>query len=45
MCPAFFFAGKCQSIFAFLRIAETLYRFVFTQFQTENRSPLFLELP
>ncbi|CAM5404368.1 hypothetical protein ATER59S_02125 [Aquamicrobium terrae] len=29
---------------AFLRIAKTLYLVVFTQFRTENRFPLFLEL-
>jgi len=31
-------------ISAFLRIAKTLYLVVFTQFRTENRFPLFLEL-
>ncbi|MGZ2382680.1 hypothetical protein ACVIDN_004043 [Rhizobium brockwellii] len=28
----------------FLRITETLYRFVFTQFRTQNRCALLLEL-
>jgi hypothetical protein len=33
-----------QSISVFLRIAETLYPFVFTQFRTQNRCALLLEL-
>jgi hypothetical protein len=33
-----------ESVSAFLRIAEPLYLFVFTQFRTQNRTALLLEL-
>jgi len=38
-----FFEGS-QRILAFLRIAKTLYPFVLTQFRTQNRFALPLEL-